>query len=292
MLAISRALIAATALAVAAQWSFAQARETVPPADAKAVGAAVPVEVAVGVQAPGPASPLTGPGPAAPSPAATTAPGSAVPAAMPASVDASARSIPADTEVLLETAQPLSSATAKRGDAFALRLAEPLLVNGATVLPAGATCHGEIIHAERSRGGGKPGELLLAARYIEHEGRRIPLRGFRLSGAGKEKTGAALGTAMVVGPLAMFVRGGQIEIPVGSRAQARIVQAVDLSAPVAPAAPVASAAATPAIAAADPGATRLPAAPASPAAANAATASGAAPSSVSTHHPTTGEVVQ
>ncbi|WP_123649005.1 hypothetical protein [Lysobacter enzymogenes] len=249
MLAISRALIAATALAVAAQWSHAQARSAPAPA---AEAAAVP------------APPVS----AMPAPAAEAAP--AATSSVAAAAASSTTLIPADTGVVLETAQPLSSATAKRGDAFALRLAEPLVVDGATVLPAGATCHGEVIHAERSRGGGKPGELLLAARYIEHDGRRIALRGFRLSGAGKANTGAVIGAAMVIGPLAMFMRGGQIEIPVGARAQARIAEAVDLSAPtLSSAAPVAPGAA--------------------PGNAAAATPSN---STNSTNHPTTGEVVQ
>lgn len=228
MLTISRAL-AATALLLA----FACGR------DARAQDAPAP-----DAQAPAPApAPAPEPEPA-PEPA-RTAP----------------HSIPADTAVVLETAQPLSSATLKRGDAIALRLAEPLAVDGAIAVPAGAACHGEVIHAERARGGGKAGELLLAARYIEHQGRRIPLRGFRISASGDQKIGAAVGVALVGGPLAMFVRGGQIELPAGTRAQARVAQAVDLAAPAPP-----EQASPPAVA--------------------------PAPAPVSTNHPTTGKAVQ
>lgn len=268
MLTISRLLVAATALAAAVQWGPAQARPD---------AGAVLVEAAAASASPAPG--------AAPIPAPAPVPAAAASAEAAGAVAASAQRIPADTGVILETAQPLSSATAKRGDGFALRLAEPLLVDGAMVLPAGAACHGEVIHAERSRGGGKPGELLLAARYIEHGGRRIALRGFRLSGAGQDKMGAAIGVAVVAGPLAMFLRGGQIEIPAGARAQARLAEAVDLSsAPPAASAP----ASAPAADSASASAAAAPASASHPAAAPAS----APPASISTQHPTTGEAVQ
>lgn len=169
-------------------------------------------------------------------PAAPVAPKAPVapeaPVAPTASV-ASAGNVPADTEVWLETVAPLSSATLKRGDGFALRVAEPVMVNGVVVVPAGAACHGEVIHADRSRGGGRAGELLLAARYIEHDGRRIGLRGFRIAATGRQRMGATVGVALVGGPLALFVRGTEIEIPAGTSAQARVAAAV--AQPVSPA---------------------------------------------------------
>ncbi len=269
MLTISRALIAAMALAIAAQGSLARAEQpALPAAEAAAAPTRAAAESSV---AP---APIT----TTPTAVAPTAPGIAA---------ASSRLVPADTGVVLETAQALSSATAKRGDGLALRLAEPLVVDGATVLPAGAACHGEVIHAERSRGGGKPGELLLAARYIEYDGRRIPLRGFRLSGAGHEKMAAAIGVAIVAGPLAMFVRGGQIEIPVGARAQARLAEAVELSlvAP-APSAPATGPMPAPAVASA------APASASASASHSAAVPTAVASPSISAQHPTTGEAVQ
>lgn len=146
--------------------------------------------------------------------------------------------------MLLETLQPLSSATLKRGDKFGLRLAQALSIDGALVLPAGTTGVGEVVHAERSRSGGKPGELLLAARYLEVDGRQIPLRSFRVGAAGVDKSGQVIGLAIAVGVFAMFIRGGEIQIPPLTQAQARIAQDVDLpssaAAPVQGPAPVAA----------------------------------------------------
>lgn len=133
------------------------------------------------------------------------------------------------TVVTLEILEPLSSALAKRGDKFRLRLADTLSVEGNEVLASGMEGVGEIIHAEKSRSGGKPGELLLAARYLEHAGARISLRGLKLGGAGKDNVNAALATSFALGPLALFVRGREIVIPAGTRAQAKISVAADLT---------------------------------------------------------------
>ncbi|HOZ23508.1 MAG TPA: hypothetical protein PLI83_01840 [Thermomonas sp.] len=122
----------------------------------------------------------------------------------------------------IEIGEPISSKRHKRGDKFALRLAEPLVVDGQTVLPAGTPGVGEIIHAAASGGGGKAGELLLAARYLEVDGRQIPLRGFRMGGAGKDNTTGALAASMAVGPFAQFIHGREIEIPSGARASAKL----------------------------------------------------------------------
>lgn len=196
------------------------------PAAAEAPSALPAAPAAVPVSEPAPASlSESAPAPALPSAATATA-----------SASAGARRILAGTDVLLETLQPLSSATLKRGDKFGLRLAQALSVDGALLLPAGTTGMGEVIHAERSRSGGKPGELLLTARYLEAEGRQIPLRSFRVGAAGVDKSGKVIGLSIAIGVFAMFMRGGEIEIPAHTQAQARTAQDVDLTA--AAAAPV------------------------------------------------------
>jgi hypothetical protein len=167
----------------------------------------------------------------APAGALTHASATPTPAA-PVTLAAGASRIPANTALILETQQALSSLTLKRGEKFALRLAEPLLLDGVQLLPAGTPGIGEVVHAERSRSGGKAGELILAARYLEHEGRRIPLRSFRIGVTGVDHTRGALAVAMALGPLAALVRGGNIEVPAQTRAQALTSQDVDLSAPV------------------------------------------------------------
>jgi len=163
---------------------------------------------------------------------------SAAPAATAGSAIASssAPSLPADTPVVLEILTALSSAKAKRGDKFQLRLAQPLALAGAVALPPGTTGVGEVVHVARRGASGKPGELLLAARYLEYQGHRVPLRGFKLGGTGKSRAELALSVGIALGLPGMFVTGGEIEIPAGTQASARTAQAVELGSRVAPAA--------------------------------------------------------
>ena len=131
------------------------------------------------------------------------------------------------TPVIIEILEPLNSALLKRGDKFRIRLAEPLLIGGATVLASGMEGVGEVVHAEKSRGGGKAGELLIAARHLDHQGTPIRLRGLKLGGAGKDNSRLAVGVAIAAGPLAFFVHGREIVIPAGTLAQAKIAEDPD-----------------------------------------------------------------
>jgi hypothetical protein len=132
--------------------------------------------------------------------------------------------IAAGTPVELEILSPIQSSRHKRGDRFDLRLSAPLMLDGATCVPAGTMGAGEVVHAMPGRGGGKPGELILAGRYLELAGQRIPLRGMRAVATGDASYGAALGVSFAVGPFAMFIRGNEIEIPTGTRATAKLAQ--------------------------------------------------------------------
>ncbi|GAB3350201.1 hypothetical protein GCM10027430_12900 [Lysobacter tyrosinilyticus] len=136
----------------------------------------------------------------------------------------------AGTLVELEILTPINSSQHKRGDKFGLRLASPLVHDGAPCVPAGTLGVGQVVHAMPAHGGGKPGELLLAGRYLDFGGQQIPLRGMKAGAVGDANYGAALGTAFAIGPFAMFIRGHEIEIPAGTRVTAKLAQDLVLQA--------------------------------------------------------------
>lgn len=182
------------------------------------------------------AQPVPTPAEAAPTSAATDAQASA-----PAPPVASNFTLPAGSVVDLELAQVVNSKTNIRGDKVAIRLAQPIEADGRVLVPAGATGMGEVIDAKPAGMLGKSGELLLAARYLDYNGRKIPLRAFKLGGAGKDNSSAVLAVSMAVGLPAVLIRGGNIEIPVGTAANAKLAKDLTL-----PAADDASARAAPA----------------------------------------------
>lgn len=136
--------------------------------------------------------------------------------------------VPALTPVELAFVDPASSRTSKSGDLVALRLAEPLVVDGHTIAPVGTKAVAEVIQASKSGLMGKAGELTFAARYLEIGSNRVPLKRFgygRSQGADPSDTLNALNVAAAVTvPVAsvalIFVSGGNVDIKSGAPAHA------------------------------------------------------------------------
>jgi hypothetical protein len=144
----------------------------------------------------------------------------------------SAPALPAGTVIELALTQQVGSKISKRGDRFGIRLTEDLKLDDATLLPAGTEGEGEVVHAAPGKMGGGPGELLLAARFLDRDGVRVPLKAFKVGRSGKNNVDNAVLVGMVVGPFALFVQGGEVVIPAGTIANAKL--AADLPAPPAP----------------------------------------------------------
>ncbi len=132
-------------------------------------------------------------------------------------------SIPELTIVEIEILDPLNSKTSKIGDFFDIRSTEAVIIGDKTVIPAGSMGKGEVIHSAKARAAGKAGELILMARYLDSNGVRIPLRSFKYGAStGKSKVGEAFAVGVVVAtPLILFVSGGNVDIPAGTRAHAK-----------------------------------------------------------------------
>jgi hypothetical protein len=110
----------------------------------------------------------------------------------------------------------------------ALKLAEPLVVDGHTVAPVGAKAFAEVVQASKAGLMGKAGELTFAARYIEVGDQHVPLKRFgfgRTQGTDPSGTlqvlNVAAAAALPVASVALiFVSGGNVDIKAGARAHA------------------------------------------------------------------------
>src|SRR5262249_51601016 len=122
------------------------------------------------------------PASSSPPPAEPAQPSSPAPTAAPAAP--ADLHLAADTPVRIELGEAVSSKDRKDGDKFAIRLAPPIVVDGRIVAPAGSPGQGEVIYAERGGGGGKPGKLVLAVRYIDVGGVHIRLKALQLGAGG------------------------------------------------------------------------------------------------------------
>lgn len=149
-----------------------------------------------------------------------------------AAEDLPAARVPAGTYVDFEIVDRVNSKLSKAGDRFRIRTMVPITLDGAVIIAEGAPGEGEVIHAAPARAAGKAGELILAARFIEHRGQKIALRGFRFAQTGISRTGEATVVGMVAAPVVLFVAGSDIDVPAGTGGQAKL--AADLPIPLPP----------------------------------------------------------
>jgi len=123
----------------------------------------------------------------------------------------------------------LSSKTAQIGQCFPISLAEPLMIDGRELVPAGATGLGEVVHAAKARAAGKGGELILAARFVDHDGSRIMLRSFEFSKAGQNQLDAAVMASAALPFAGYLFSGGNVSVAEGATASAKVRYAVRIS---------------------------------------------------------------
>jgi hypothetical protein len=156
---------------------------------------------------------------------AVTAP----PVAQPAAGLSDMLVVPALSLVTLQVNDAITSKTAKRGDRFALTMLNEISVDGVVVVPRGSRGEGEVVHAAGTGFGGRPGELLVAARFLMVDGQKLPLQSFRIARAGENNVNTALILAAaggVIGAVAsMFITGTSAEITAGQIAIAKTAQA-------------------------------------------------------------------
>lgn len=138
--------------------------------------------------------------------------------------------VPMNTHVMIQLDAPVSSRSAARGDMFPISLAEPVKLDGIEVIPAGITGEGQVVHSAGTGFGGRAGELIVAARYLMWGDRRIPLRGMRISTAGRNNTAEALALGQLIPLGGLFVTGTSVDLPVGQIAVARFAEDVPVGA--------------------------------------------------------------
>lgn len=134
----------------------------------------------------------------------------------------------AGTPFLIETGQVISSKTAKPGDRFRISLAGTVAGNGQTVLPSGLHGEGEVIHAAKARWGGKAGELIVNARFLDCLTVRLPIGRLHWANVGEDRLGTALAVSIAFTPALFLISGGEVEIPAGTRGIAKLTADVDI----------------------------------------------------------------
>jgi hypothetical protein len=135
-----------------------------------------------------------------------------------------------ETPIRITIDETMLSDQVAPGYRFPIVLAEPLLIEGRTALPAGIWGEGEVIDAKRSSGGGASGGIVANARYLMCGTTRIPLGKMHLSASGRSSYRTAVATTAAVGVFGLLVRGHNAQIQRGTLADAKIIADVDVPA--------------------------------------------------------------
>ncbi|HEY2346824.1 MAG TPA: hypothetical protein VGH80_13270 [Xanthomonadaceae bacterium] len=125
--------------------------------------------------------------------------------------------VPAGTEVAVQTLDTMSSATAKLGDRFAVRVATDVRVGDRIVIPAGSPGKGTVIFARTHGPSGRAGALDLRIDEIDLPSGAIRLESFGSHRGIDRRNGAraAMAVAGLIGLLA--VQGTEITLPAGTQ---------------------------------------------------------------------------
>lgn len=121
----------------------------------------------------------------------------------------------AGTEVRLRTLIELSSKEARPGERFDLEVADDVMLNGRTVIPAGARAVGEITGVKKKGMWGKSGKVDTRLLYVRVGDQQVRLTG-QLGDKGKSGTAGVVGALAVVPIAGFFVTGTSGNIPRGT----------------------------------------------------------------------------
>lgn len=167
----------------------------------------------------------------------------AAPIAAPATTAAVLR---VGTEVPLKLSEELTTKGKKLrlGQRFHLETAEPIVVQGVTVIPVGSPAVGEVTDVRNKGMWGKSGHLAGRILYVTVNGQQIRLTGVFDDKGTAGGVGAVATSALIFLPAGFFMTGTSARVPVGTIVKSFVDEDVPLSMPaartplvVAPAAP-------------------------------------------------------
>ncbi|HEX8401472.1 MAG TPA: hypothetical protein VF628_07165 [Allosphingosinicella sp.] len=122
-----------------------------------------------------------------------------------------------DTLIRLMVLNEVSTKTVKPGERFVLRVDEPVVVAGRTIIPVGAKAWGEVLSAEGSGAGGKSGKLAVRLLHVDVGGAQLPISGesqAKGESGTKQVVLGAIGLGLLA-PLALLAPGNNAKLKAG-----------------------------------------------------------------------------
>lgn len=138
--------------------------------------------------------------------------------------------LPANTEIMLSTNEEITTRRNEEGDRFNLSVMHNVMLGDYIVIPSGTRAVGEITWLTGRGMFGKSGKVDVELRYIDLNGRRIPIEGsYRQEGEGN--TVATVAGVVLLPVAGLFITGRSGVIPEGRELTARLSQALPVRLP-------------------------------------------------------------
>jgi hypothetical protein len=159
--------------------------------------------------------------------AAPAAQGQTVPVTTAATTSGTLR---AGTSVPLKMSEPLTTLGKKLkvGQRFQLETAEPVMIDGNVVIPAGSPATGEVTEVRNKGMWGKSGRINGRVLYVRANGRQIRMTG-QLDDKGTTGTAAVVGSLVIIPIAGFFMTGTSANIPLGTPVTAFIDEDVSVA---------------------------------------------------------------
>jgi hypothetical protein len=146
--------------------------------------------------------------------------------------------LPANTELLVSMNEEVTTKGGKveEGHTFRLSVVHDVKLGDYVVIPKGTPAVGEVTWKTGKGAFGKSGKMEIAVRYLDMNGRRVPLTGtFRQEGEGN--TAATVAGVIAAGVFAGFITGKSATIPQGRELKVFTKDALPVVMPAVAAAP-------------------------------------------------------
>jgi hypothetical protein len=159
--------------------------------------------------------------------AAPAAKGQSVPVTTAATTSGTLR---AGTSVPLRMSEPLTTLGKKLkvGQRFQLETAEPVMIDGNVVIPAGSPATGEVTEVRNKGMWGKSGRINGRVLYVRANGRQIRMTG-QLDDKGTTGTAAVVGSLVIIPIAGFFMMGTSANISLGTPVTAFIDEDVSVA---------------------------------------------------------------
>ena len=164
-------------------------------------------------------------------PQQTGVPATPQPTEAPAAPQATKVTIPFGTLVDLKFEGNVVPATSPLGSTVALTVTMPVVIDGKTVIAAGAAATAEITESSKPGSLGKPGSVgVVVKRVAAVDGTIVPLSGTKVV-EGKSKQTSAIVIAILCCILGLLQHGENAMIPAGSTISATVATPIDVRVP-------------------------------------------------------------